>query len=221
MNTGSYVKCGCQHCSGHIEFDRTQLTPENCVISCPHCGAATLLSVASEAKATNHLKSTLRNLGISDSDFLNVLDESKANHAIESARQIKEFLFELGRDGYLRDRTPAEILNKLMCLDSSAFPTPSSLLAHIRVNFPNLLLSESYGKSKARQEQERQEFMHEGRFSPLITVTEIPGRQPGEPDSTPAQKRFLRDLGVRDEQTLTRLGKIAASELIDRLRDIR
>jgi DNA-directed RNA polymerase subunit RPC12/RpoP len=197
----SSAKCGCANCGGHIEFDPTTLTAENQVISCPHCGLSTRLFVPDEARANNYQKTILRNLGISDANFLNSLGKDQANQAIESAKQIKEYLFELRRDGFLRERIRQDILNALMCLNSSAFSTASSFLAHIRSNFPSALLSEKYGMTKAHKEQVQQEIMQEGKYALSISVTNLPTREPDEPDATPAQKRFLRDLGVRDEQT--------------------
>jgi len=40
-----YVICRCQSCDGNIEFDANQLTEENSIIPCPHCGLGTKLSV--------------------------------------------------------------------------------------------------------------------------------------------------------------------------------
>jgi hypothetical protein len=217
----SSAKCSCENCGGHIEFNPSLLTAENQVISCPHCGLTTRLVVVKEARANNYQKTILRNLGISDVNFLNGLGESKANQIIESAKQIKEYLFELRRDGFLRERIPKDTVNALMCLNASEFRNASSFLTHIRSNFPQLLLSEGYGKTKAHKEQERQEFMREGKYAPSISIAKFPARHPGDADVTPAQKRFLRDLGVRDEQKLATLGKHSASELIDRLLDER
>jgi DNA-directed RNA polymerase subunit RPC12/RpoP len=36
------AKCSCQHCNGHIEFERDQ---ERSTVACPHCGMDTLLFV--------------------------------------------------------------------------------------------------------------------------------------------------------------------------------
>jgi hypothetical protein len=47
--TPRYVTCGCQHCDGRIEFNANQLTEENSVIPCPHCGLETKLFVPQEA----------------------------------------------------------------------------------------------------------------------------------------------------------------------------
>ena len=40
-----YVVCECRHCSGHIEFDALQFTPNNSVVPCPHCGTETKLYI--------------------------------------------------------------------------------------------------------------------------------------------------------------------------------
>lgn len=40
-----YVVCNCQNCSGHIEFDAIQFTPNNSVVPCPHCGVETKLYI--------------------------------------------------------------------------------------------------------------------------------------------------------------------------------
>jgi putative phage-type endonuclease len=39
--TPHYVTCRCQHCDGHIEFDANELTEENSILPCPHCGLET------------------------------------------------------------------------------------------------------------------------------------------------------------------------------------
>jgi Domain of unknown function (DUF4429)/Short C-terminal domain len=46
------VKCDCQHCGGGIEFDSDELTEENCVIACPHCGQETKLFINSEGPSS-------------------------------------------------------------------------------------------------------------------------------------------------------------------------
>ena len=209
-----YVKCNCEHCTGHIEFDPKELSAENSLIACPHCGLTTRLSLPN---ASNYQKTILHNLGILDDAFLTGLDESQAEQTIESARRIEEHLFELRRDGFIRVRVSKEIYSNLLRLNSSDFPTATSLLDHIKTNLPNILLSKTYGKAKAHEQDERQKSMQEGNYAPVITISDVPERQLDEPDSTPAQKRFLRDLGVRDEQALASLGKFAASELIEKL----
>lgn len=40
-----YVVCDCQHCDGHIEFDANELTDENRLVPCPHCGLETKISI--------------------------------------------------------------------------------------------------------------------------------------------------------------------------------
>jgi len=41
-----YVTCPCQHCSGNVEFDASQLdTAENTTVPCPHCGLETIIFV--------------------------------------------------------------------------------------------------------------------------------------------------------------------------------
>lgn len=44
----NFITCRCQICSNGIEFDANQLTPENRMIVCPHCGGETLLTVSDE-----------------------------------------------------------------------------------------------------------------------------------------------------------------------------
>jgi DNA-directed RNA polymerase subunit RPC12/RpoP len=43
--TASYVTCRCQHCDTGIEFDAAELTEENSMIPCPHCGLETKLFI--------------------------------------------------------------------------------------------------------------------------------------------------------------------------------
>ena len=42
------AKCNCRHCEGGIEFNANELTEENCIVACPHCGQETKLSVDTE-----------------------------------------------------------------------------------------------------------------------------------------------------------------------------
>jgi hypothetical protein len=35
------TKCSCQNCHGGIEFEAEELTEQNCVVTCPHCGIET------------------------------------------------------------------------------------------------------------------------------------------------------------------------------------
>jgi hypothetical protein len=41
----NFVTCCCEHCAGGIEFDANLLTPESCIVPCPHCGEDTRLFV--------------------------------------------------------------------------------------------------------------------------------------------------------------------------------
>lgn len=43
--TPRYVVCRCQHCDGHIEFDANELTEENSIVPCPHCGLETKITI--------------------------------------------------------------------------------------------------------------------------------------------------------------------------------
>jgi len=44
-NERRFVKCSCQHCSEHIQFDANDFCEESSIVNCPHCGAETKLSV--------------------------------------------------------------------------------------------------------------------------------------------------------------------------------
>lgn len=171
----------------------------------------------SGSKATNYQKAILRSLKIWDEEFLALLGECRASQLIENSKLIKELLLQLHRDGLVRERISAKIRQSLFSLDVSALATPTLFLAHIRANFPELLLSEGYGKASRREHRTWRQQRQEGEFAPAIEILQMPSREPGEPDATPAQKRFLRDLGVRDEQILAGLGKSVASVLIEKV----
>lgn len=50
----NYVACPCQHCSGKIEFDASQLDPtENIAVPCPHCGLETKIFVPEQNVSPN------------------------------------------------------------------------------------------------------------------------------------------------------------------------
>ena len=40
-----YVTCHCPQCEQGVEFDTTELTPDNCLIPCPNCGEEMKLSI--------------------------------------------------------------------------------------------------------------------------------------------------------------------------------
>lgn len=56
-----YVTCRCQHCDGHIEFDANELTEENSIVPCPHCGLETkiFILVLQPEKAPTELPSSI------------------------------------------------------------------------------------------------------------------------------------------------------------------
>ena len=45
-----FIKCSCQHCGAGIEFDSGELSAENCIVPCPHCGLDTTLAIDLEAR---------------------------------------------------------------------------------------------------------------------------------------------------------------------------
>jgi hypothetical protein len=42
------VRCSCEHCAERIEFEADDLTEENCIVACPHCGLDTKLAIDRE-----------------------------------------------------------------------------------------------------------------------------------------------------------------------------
>lgn len=53
-----YVIHRCQHCGGKIEFDANELTTENNIVSCPHCGVETELHVSHKERTSDEDAST-------------------------------------------------------------------------------------------------------------------------------------------------------------------
>jgi hypothetical protein len=57
----NYVKSYCHNCSGGVEFDANSLSPDNCVIPCPHCGKQMVLhvpKVASDSPAKKAIQAS-------------------------------------------------------------------------------------------------------------------------------------------------------------------
>jgi hypothetical protein len=48
LNQSMIAKCYCQHCNGGIEFEAEELTEQNSVVPCPHCGIETRLFVSAQ-----------------------------------------------------------------------------------------------------------------------------------------------------------------------------
>ena len=46
------TKCRCPHCNNGIEFEAEELTEQNSVVPCPHCGIQIEISVPKGNKAT-------------------------------------------------------------------------------------------------------------------------------------------------------------------------
>ena len=135
--------------------------------------------------------------------------------------RMRELIYGLQHSSNLRARIPKHILSQLLAFDESTIPNEQALLAYIDKHHPKLLLSESYARKKGGQERQMREVMRRGEFAPTIEITEMSRRGPSEADASLAQKRFLRDLGVRDEALLARLGTYQASELINKTLEAR
>lgn len=250
---GDFVKCNCQHCGGHIEFEREMLTPWNSAVSCPHCGLNTFLYIpvatppplptvtqspipedrqpessqapitqpSAEGPATGYQKAILRSLDIFEENDLRVLNERKADDMIAASRVYNELLRSLREYGLLRERIPVPIQQSLFQFTLRDNPSEKVFLNFIRNKFPEILLSKNYGRTKSRRNEDQRKWGKMGEFAPPVYVDQMPVRRPDDPDATPAQKRFLRDLGVRDESVLAGLGKNAASQLIQKVLDER
>lgn len=242
---GEFVKCNCQHCGGHIEFEREQLSPEISDVPCPHCGQNTFLyvpnsnpaapppippplpaalqehDVTDDREANGYQKTILRSLDIFQEKHLRTLTGRQAEEMVAAARIYKELLRSLRESGVLRQRISTPVQECLFNFTLTNRPSETSFLTYIREQFPDLLLSGSYAKAKSRRNQQEREIRQTGEFAPPIYIDRLPPRQSDDPDATPAQKRFLRDLGVRDESMLEGLGKSTATALIEKVLDER
>ena len=174
-----------------------------------------------DAEATGYQRTILRSLELFDERYIRSLNERQAEEMVAASRVYKELLRSLREYGLLRERIPVEVERSLFQFTLRNNPTEGAFLDYIRSNFPKVLLSGNYGKSKSRRHQLDREISRTGEYAPPVYVEHLPSRRPDDPDATPAQKRFLRDLGVRDEQVLSGLGKNAASDLIQKVLDER
>jgi hypothetical protein len=90
----------------------------------------------------------------------------------------------------------------------------------IQDHFPELL-TES-GKRQVEEEARlRRKLDRVGEFAPSVKVEKLEPMQANEPPATAKQISYLRDLGVRDEQLLSGIGKWQASDLIDTVLKLR
>ena len=122
---------------------------------------------------------------------------------------MKELIYGLQQSCNLSVRIPKGSLSHLLALDESTIPNEGALLAYIEKRRPRLLLSKTYARKKAGEERQMREITRRGEFAPTIQIRNLPFRDPSEPDASLAQKRFLRDLGVRDEALLAAWGGLA------------
>lgn len=88
--TNQIVNCPCQHCSGEIGFDASELGEENCLVQCPHCGLETKLFIPPTTGDSNSVApaqpgipqkknggSTVANTGI----YLQIQEEKRGPYA--------------------------------------------------------------------------------------------------------------------------------------------
>ncbi len=188
-----WIKCECQHCGGHLEFGREHV---GVVVDCPHCGQPTPLIVPPPPPQVPRITEIF-------------------GQRVKMYPQIQGYLLELRDRCLLTERVPGGVMKELAELAPASVGSREALLALIQQRWPRLLLSEDYRKRKRSGERQMRRIRGEGEFAPPVPVPEIPARGMGEADATPKQLRFLRNLGVRDEALLGRLGKAQAGFLID------
>jgi hypothetical protein len=168
----------------------------------PESPKAPIAEPSAESPVTGYQKAILRDLEIFEEKDLRVLNERQAEAMIATSRVYKELLRSLREYGVLRERIPVLIQQSLFQFTLSDSPSEKVFLNFIQNRFPEILLSKNYGRTKSRRNEDQRKWGKMGEFAPAVYVERMPDRLPDDPDATPAQKRFLRDLGVRDESLL-------------------
>ena len=127
-------------------------------------------------------------------------------------------LAELQEEGHVKKRVTAAQINQMLQIQTvHGYGSALDLLSE---HFPTLITARG---RKNHEEDSRQvrEVRQVGEFAPPIKVSGVGERPASEPAATAKQISYLRDLGVRDEALLTRIGKSQASELIGKVLEAR
>jgi hypothetical protein len=127
-------------------------------------------------------------------------------------------LTELQQEGFATKRiSAAQKAEMLRIQDEVGY---SSLLDLLSEHFPDILRAKGK-KQKNDEDRDYRKARQAGEFAPLVTVEGVGQRSVTDPPATPKQIAYLRDLGVRDEALLSRLGKNQASAVIEKALDAR
>jgi hypothetical protein len=114
----------------------------------------------------------------------------------------------LQEEGFVKKRISAAQKNEMLRIQEEV--GYSSVLDLLSDHFPDAITVRGK-KQKDEEERNYREARQTGEFAPPITVEGMGQRPENDPPATPKQIAYLRDLGVRDEELLTRLGKGQAS----------
>ena len=121
----------------------------------------------------------------------------------------------LQQAGFVRLHIPKQLKVEIYALDSSQFPSLKDFQRYIEINYKAIVLSDQYRRKKSEELREFREWDKKGEYAPPVNVGELEPRNESEPDATPKQKQYLRNLGVKDEEVIAKLGRSQASALID------
>jgi hypothetical protein len=149
---------------------------------------------------------------------MNSPDDQDSSASGDDRDWLESELAELQEEGLAKKRIPAAQKNEMLKIqDEFGY---SSVLDLLSEHFPDALTAKGK-KQKDNEDRDYREARQTGGFAPPITVEGVGQRPDSDPPATQKQIAYLRDLGVRDEALLSRLGKSQASALIEKVLDTR
>lgn len=129
----NYVTCRCKHCDGGIEFDANELTAENSIFPCPHCGLQAQLSIPKqEAKPAEIPTEEVSALRLQQGATVSLksprMTLTKTQGASPTGQALINLLVEIGNDGIVTEEEVHRLQRWLMENVESDIPAVGFLL---------------------------------------------------------------------------------------------
>ena len=129
----NYITCRCNHCDGGIEFDANELTAENSIFPCPHCGLQVQLFIPKqEAKPdvipTEEASALRLQQGVTVSLKSPRMTLTKTQGASPTGQALINLLVEIGNDGIVTEEDIRRLQRWLMENAESEIPAVGFLL---------------------------------------------------------------------------------------------
>src|SRR3989442_1081867 len=122
-----FVTCRCKHCDGGIEFDANELTLENNIFPCPHCGLQVQLSIPQqEANPPEIPTEQASGLRLQNRTTISLKSPrvtlTKAQGASPTGQALINLLVEIGNDGIVTEEEVRRLQRWLMDNAESDIP---------------------------------------------------------------------------------------------------